>query len=401
MSASVRAYFEDLGAAVDRHWQERGRRPGDLSEAAVAALGEHPPGLHVGASAVLRYAVGAHDLPTSQSSLSDPFGQPPLVLYSAADFFIQVLTWFEGTTDVHQHGFDGAFAVAEGASLHVPYRFARHGTEADGHLVSGQLIETGPPEVLVPGDVRPIAAGFGFVHALFHLERPTVTIVVRNGSSGLAFPQYSYLRSGLGFDKQWSDRVVGKRLQALAAVYRLDRTAAEADTAALVSEAPPWVGFLALRQAVARAGFNDHAASLASALARRLGPAGPLVAPGLQAEARQGKVLSRRGFLTERHHRTFLALLANLPAEGTVAGVLGSLYPGEDPAGLVLKWALELSSPAYRGLSGLRLDAAQEADLRHALVPAAGEGAADLSAALRTVAEGWGIPGLLAGAGAS
>jgi hypothetical protein len=317
-------------------------------------------------------------------------------MWSGPDFFIQALTWIDGTTDIHQHGFEGAFAVAEGASLHVPYGFDLDATAADGHLVAGQLT-MGRPEILRPGAVRPIDAGFGFVHALFHLERPTVTIVVRNKSSGLPYPQYSYLRPGLGYDRLWSDRLVGKRLQALGAIHRLDPGAAQAATAEVIATAPPWVAFLALRDTIARSGFTDLVAELAATLARRTGAVGPLIGPGLEGEAQQGAVLARRGLLSERHHRTFLALLANLPDEASVHDVLESLYPGCQPERLLLEWIAELSSPRYRGISGLRVGQAQQAAIRARLSDDNPMTEVDLRATLEGLSSGWAVPAFLHG----
>ena len=339
--------------------------------------------------AVLRHAIGSPDLPTEQSRLSDVFGQPPLTMYSAPDFFIQALTWVDGTTAIHQHGFDGAFSVAEGLSLHVPYRFDLAETTAEDHLVAGELV-MGEPEVLHPGQVRRIDAGFGFIHALFHLERPTVTIVVRNGSTGLPYPQYSYLRPGLGWDSLWSNRLVGRRLQAIGAMHRLDAPAAEAAAAEVVATAPPWVAFLAVRDALSRSGWNDQVAHLCSALRPRVGAVGELLEPALQAEVRQSKVLARRNLLGERHHRTLLALLANLPDGASVRAVIGALYPDSEPERLVLEWVAELSSPRHRRISGLVLSETQKAVLQARLEGGVPAGDLDLRATLGDLAEWWG-----------
>jgi len=397
MDGAVAAYFSDLAESVSHRWAQLGRGPGQLTEAAVAGLKELPPGPNVGALPVLEYAISSSMLPTHQSSLSDPFGQPPLVLWSGPDFFIQALTWIDGTTDIHQHGFDGAFAVAEGASLHVPYRFSLGESTAEGHIVAGDLI-MGQPEILRPGDVRPIDAGFRFIHALFHLERPTVTIVVRNESSGLPHPQYSYLRPGLGYDRPWSDRVVGKRLQALGAVRRLDPTAAETSATELVATASPWVGFLALRDVIGWSGWTDRAAGLCDTLSKRVGAAGELLAPALQAETQQGNILARRDLMNARHQRTFLALLANLPDRAAVHSVVGALYPGQAPERLVFEWVLELASAQYRGISGLRLSDDQRAALGGRLENLGTDDratGADLRQALGDLATGWEPPVLL------
>jgi predicted metal-dependent enzyme (double-stranded beta helix superfamily) len=396
MGDAVAAYFSDLGESVSRRWSARGRRPTELSAVATSALLEMPPGPEVGAVAILEHALRSSDLPAKQSSLSDIFGQPPLVLFSASDFFVQALTWIDGTTDVHQHGFDGAFAVAEGASLHVPYRFDLAETSAEQHLVAGDLA-MGVPEILRPGAVRSIEAGFGFIHALFHLEQPTVTIVVRNESSGLPHPQYTYLRPGLGFDKLWSDLRVGKRLQALGAIHRIDPEAARVATAELMTAAPPWVAFLALRDTIGRIGWSDQVADLAATLTGRVGGAGELRGPALRGEVRQGNVLARRGLLSQRHHRTFLALLANLPDSASVSTVLESLYPGCQPERLVLEWVLELASPQFRGISGLRLTDAQRAAVQERLAGDAPLADIDLRDILGDVAAGWEPPVILHG----
>jgi hypothetical protein len=362
----VAAYFDDLGRLVSKNWSGLGRRVESLAEAATLALTEMPPGPDVGALPVLEHAVGCGDLPAGQSKLSDTFGQPPLVLHVEDDFFVQALTWIDGTTDVHQHGFDGAFAVADGLSLHVPYSFQPADTLVDGHLVTGEL-SMERAEVLRPGDVRPIVSGFGFVHALFHLERPTLTVVVRNASSGLAYPQDSYLRPGLGIDKLWSDRRSGKRLQALRALHRLDPEAERRALDELVGSGPPWLAYLALHDAVFRLGLTDLVLQLCSILASRLPPLGPYLQPSFEVETQQASVMNRRGLLSERHHRTFLALVANLLDRPTLEAVMADLYPQAEPERLMLEWVAELSSPRYRSISGLRLTDDQQEEVRASL----------------------------------
>jgi hypothetical protein len=309
---------------VSERWDRLGRKAHLLSDAAVPALEELPPGPHVGAIPVLDWAVGSPDIPVEQSSRSDTFGQPPLVMYQEADFFIQALVWIDGTTDIHQHSFDGAFAVAEGSSLHVPYAYEL-AEPAAGNRIVAAVLKIEDAELLRPGLVRPISAGFGFIHALFHLEKPTVTIVVRNTSSGLPHPQYMYLRSGLGFDTLGQDRLMVKRLQSLAALHRLDPAHANGELAHVVAEAEPWLALLALRGAALRTGWSAEMGELCALLAPRLGAAGPLVEPALIDEVRIRRVLARRGILSERHHRVFLALLANLPTEAGVERIVAQL----------------------------------------------------------------------------
>lgn len=385
----VAAYFDELGALVSDNWSRLGRHSANLAEAANDALAQMPPGHDVGAGPVLEHAATCAELPELQSSLSDVFGQPPLVLHEGDGFHIQALTWIDGTTDIHQHGFDGAFAVAEGVSLHVPYSFQPTSTLADGHLVTGELAMDAA-EVLRPGDVRPIESGFAFVHALFHLERPTLTVVVRNVSSGRPYPQYSYLRPGLGFDRLWSERRSGKRLQALAALHRLDPEAARGVLADLVGTGPPWLAYLALRDAVRRGGMTEHTRRACELLESRLPELGPYLQSSFELEAQQSNVMSRRVMLSERHHRTFLALVANLPDRSVLQSVMAELYPESPPERLLLEWVSELSEPRYRSVSGLRLTEEQ----RHR-VSASLDGGHPVEEALVALAAGVEAPVLL------
>ena len=58
-----------------------------------------------------------------QVNFNSGFGQPPLVVFEAPGFYIEVLSWFPSRTSIHGHGFTGAFRVLDGYSLQVGYRF--------------------------------------------------------------------------------------------------------------------------------------------------------------------------------------------------------------------------------------------------------------------------------------
>ena len=242
-AVDVPSYCATLGLAVSRAWTLAGRRDGALPEVAARVLADVEVPAGVTASSILEWVATTSDLPP-QSRRSDPFGQPPLVLHHEDDFFIQALVWMEGTTAIHDHAFCGAFMVLEGVSLQVTYTFEPAERMAEDQLVVGDL-GADRPEVLRPFDVRPIEPGEAFLHALFHLERPTVTIVVRNGACPLPYPQYEYLRPGLGWNSLWADRTWSKRLQSLRALELLDPAGARRTVGELVrGGASLWEAFL-------------------------------------------------------------------------------------------------------------------------------------------------------------
>ncbi len=76
------------------------------------------------------------------------------MLHHEGDYFIQALTWMEGTTAIHDHAFCGAFMVLEGASLHVTYGFRTAERLAEDRLVVGDLARAagGAPTPRYPVD---------------------------------------------------------------------------------------------------------------------------------------------------------------------------------------------------------------------------------------------------------
>ncbi len=264
-AVDVSAYFSTLGSVVSQAWSAAGRRDSDLPDVAERSLAkvDVPSGLD--AASILRWAAAAVDLPP-QSRSSDKFGQPPLILHHEEDFFIQALTWMEGTTAIHDHGFCGAFMVLQGTSLHVAHTFELADRLAEDRLAVGDFAPT-QPEVLRPPDIRRIEPGDRFIHALFHLERPTVTIVVRNESCDLPYPQYTYLRPGLGWHSLWEDRAWSKRLESVHALVVLDPQAGRQTIKELVAGgATTWEAFLLLVYWSRIHGWDEIALDLADRL---------------------------------------------------------------------------------------------------------------------------------------
>src|SRR5688572_18357383 len=127
-----------------------------------------------------------------QIDLDSEFGQPPLSVYAEERFFIQVIFWRDGTTAVHQHAFSGAFGVLAGGSIHSEYEWVPR-RRVNAHLHFGDIERT-KLELLAAGDVRPIASGRRLIHSLFHLDRPSISVVVRTAQDADTGPQYTYWR---------------------------------------------------------------------------------------------------------------------------------------------------------------------------------------------------------------
>jgi hypothetical protein len=380
-------YFRELGTLVDQRWSARGLRPDSLPDIAAAALEEVPVPPQVNSQSVLSALSAGTGLPAQRAS-STQFGQPPAVMYRREELEVQALTWMEGTTTIHQHGFDGAFRVLQGSSLHVEYSFDQSEALAHGHLVVGAL-EVGEPEILPTGAVRSIPAGRDFIHALFHLERPSTTIVVRNQWSNLPFPQYDYRLPGLGIDALFPDDRLAMRLRGLDSLRRLDVGPALDVALDICRSQDLWTSFRVCDYWARTYGGGSDLSALVAEIGRRDSTLGRLMEPVYDEELRRGRLLARRSMLSAAHHRLFLALMVNLPDRRSIHSAVSQAFPGEDPDTLILRWVTELAAPANRGVSGLVLKPEDLEIVRKRLV----DGGTD--DALGVLASQWQPPPLL------
>ncbi len=118
------------------------------------------------------------------------FGNPPFTIYSAPDkkFALNIYIWQEAHTSIHEHSFEGCFAVLKGSSLESTYHFSSQKSLGDESHI-GKLSSTSV-RYLLPGDLSVIQPGNKLIHRVIHLENPTVSLVLRtltNDQTQMAF----------------------------------------------------------------------------------------------------------------------------------------------------------------------------------------------------------------------
>lgn len=352
-------YFSRLGKDVSSRWGAGGRTEAglvDAAEAAMCSLG-FPPGLD--AATVLEEVAREGVLPPQDKN--DPFGQPPILMYAQDDLYIQALFWMEGTTAIHDHGFAGSFGVLEGSSLHITYDFDVQEQIGDDRLLLGDL-RPRHAEVLTPGAVRRIEPGSGFIHALFHLEMPTVSIVVRNQQSRES--QFDYRFPGIAFDAWGSGQTWDKRLQSLFALDRVDSGRAFSLASEMVETLPLREAWVLLDRWVKAHSRSDSSLDLVDVLARRAPSMAGALGVAVEHALAQQRILRRRALLKGFHQRSFLALMANLATVEFTLDLIGQLAPGRAPNETLFDWTEELSGPSLRSLSGLMIDPSVLEELR-------------------------------------
>lgn len=348
----VPRFFRALGDQIEAQYRAAGYDEAAFPAIAEAALRASPPAGHLAACDVLTWVLGAggaHDLPR-QVNVDGGFGQPAIQVYVTQRWYIEVLHWLDGTTAIHDHGFNGAFHVLAGASIHARYRFVEE--HRRGARLRLGRVERDGVELLQAGDVRAIHEGAALIHSLFHLDRPSVTVVVRTTHVPGAAPQLSYLPPGLAYDESYSTEALARKLQACVALRRLDHPDLEALLCRLYGEADP----LSLVRLVLKTApsFKDEAA-----IARALAPAqqrdAPLAAALLavvREERRQSRLVALRARLRAPEPRFLLALLLYFDSGGPILDLVRARWPHLDVEAAVVSWldaVADLPDPARPG----------------------------------------------------
>ena len=337
------AFFVDLGRRVRERWQAVDFSLAAFPRLAQAALEENPPATQVDLKALTRSFLREDEQPFQTAS---GFGQPELVVFDDPRFYIQILFWLDGTTQIHQHEFSGAFHVLAGSSLHAEFAFANV-RPVTAHFRLGDLQLTGI-ELLETGRTVPITSGGASIHSLFHLETPSVTVVVRTHSDPGTGPQFTYLPPHVAVDPFFSDALSTRRLQLLDV---LDRTAAE-DYAevvrAMVASLDYERGFFTLQNCLVALQERGEWEETWDVFAKKHGPLAAYAAPTLEEIVWRDRLVNLRGSIEDADHRFFLALLLNVPRASDILSLVAARFPG-DPVTTVLAWAEELSESSEAG----------------------------------------------------
>jgi hypothetical protein len=337
------AFFVDLGRRVRERWQAVDFSLAAFPDLAQAALEENPPAAKVDLTALTRAFLRDDEQPFQTAS---GFGQPELVVFHDPRFYIQLLFWLDGTTQIHQHEFSGAFHVLQGSSLHAEFVFANV-RPVTAHFRLGDLQLTGT-ELLETGRTVPITSGAGSIHSLFHLETPSVTVVVRTHSDPGTGPQFTYLPPHVAVDPFFSDALTTRRLQLLDV---LDRTGAE-DYAEVVRGMVAALdyerGFFTLQNCLGALRERGEWEETWKVFAKKHGALAAYAAPTLQEIVWRDRLVHLRSSIEDADHRFFLALLLNVSQASDLLRLVAGRFPS-DPVTTVLGWAEELSESSDEG----------------------------------------------------
>jgi hypothetical protein len=369
--------FAELGALVESRWRSQDYNEAVFPGIAAQALSELNLSARVDPWEIIRWVHQTPDLP-EQMDLAGKFGNPPITIYVGPRFFIDVYYWLDGTTTIHQHSFSGAFQVLLGGSVHSRYRFAKD-REVNPHFLVGQ-IEFKDVSLLSQGDIREIDSGSQFIHSLFHLDRPSVTITVRTYKAPGAPVQYSYLKPFLAINPFFTDASLTKKVQTVSLLLRMKHPEADRFIADLLDESDFHTAFAVLEQAfdflchreleeiIGVTRSRDRFQALLDRARHKHGELADLLSPVFEEGWRQAEITRRRTEIKGQDHRFFLALLLNVPDRATVLRLVKEKFPEQDPVELIVSWVRELSATKIFGSKEPNVLGCAEFADRHLLV---------------------------------
>lgn len=280
--------------------------------------------------------------------VSKNFSDAGICVYHDAHFVMEVLTWLDAATMAHAHEFCGAFQVLVGGSLHTRFKFDVERRVSE-KLLFGRL-DCVQVEHLTRGAISPIHAGSRFIHRLFHLERPSITLVVRAFVQG-AVPQYAYLEPGIAYDPFGRPRELDQRLKLLRVLERLDHPGFLARLERCIARADLYSAFFYALEFVSALYAKGLQEAFLPTLRERFRELAPTLEEAFAQRWRFEQITQLRRQVSDPEHRFFLALLLNAVDRRTLLSLIAGRTRAEGPAELAIRWLAELAT--VRGFAAL------------------------------------------------
>jgi hypothetical protein len=350
--------FAKLGALIESRWRDQNYNENLFPGIAARSLSEFNLPERTDPWQIVRWLHTTPNLP-EQMDPDAIFGDPPITLYVGSRFYIDAYYWLDGTTSIHQHSFSGAFQLLLGSSVHSRYRF-ENPQEINPRFLVGDIL-LNDVSLLRKGDIREIIAGPQFIHSLFHLERPSVTITVRTYKAPSAPVQYTYRKPFIAYDPFFKDQLVAKQVQTVGLLLGMKHPEADGIIGTLLDAADFQTTYAILERAFASLchrelenllGLSRSTERFQALLDRaraRHGELADRLLPVLEEKWRQNDIARRRDQIKGEDHRFFLALLLNVPERTTILRLVKERFPDRDAIELVVSWVRELAATKIFG----------------------------------------------------
>lgn len=324
--------IDRLAELTETSWAEANYDEQAFPEIAATAL-EQVAAHRSLSSAQLVGAVLARD---GRRSLRTHSAANVVTLYSSPRFDILAHLWVDGLATPHQHGWAGAYQVIEGSSVRCHFELEEpRRVRANFHLGVLRAHNLG---YLTAGAVVAVPAGSGLIHALSHVERPSLSISVRTPEPTAL--TLDYLRPGLAYQVGGIDATTQDRLKCVDMLMLTDDHTWITALEVLVSEHDLVTAFFAL-QGAAMSPRPIPASVLASGRERH-GPAFDVIEASLADIARTMLFQNLRHSIVDPDLRFFLGGLYLARSRGELVELIARRHPGAAPGPLMGTWLARL-----------------------------------------------------------
>jgi hypothetical protein len=206
-------------------------------------------------------------------------------------------------------------------------------------------------ELLRKGETRPIVAGQELIHATFHLDRPSLTVVVRTLGEANKQPQYSYLPPTIAHDPFGDIPSVKRRTQLLRMLLISNKRAEFNEiTRHILGTEDAYSVFHFLLSTFELIEDEDERHNLLLAARLKHPTLVEALHPALLQAERRNKIVAIRERATNSDLQFFLALLLNIPERSAILNLIEQRYPSRDPIAAILAWVRELSELGVLGV---------------------------------------------------
>jgi hypothetical protein len=241
-----------------------------------------------------------------------------------------------------------------GSSVHSEFDFvgARSVTP---HIRTGDL-RVKRIELLETGRTVPITSGRDCIHSLFHLDTPSITVVIRTHHDPGTGPQYNYLPPNIAINLLHADSLTARRKQLLDVLETIDDPNYGTHVNEMMGRLDFERGFNMLHHTMPRLKELNEWDEVLATFQNKHGELA-LGVPGTLEECLRRETISQmRHFIVNPEHRFFLALLINVQNRADILALVARRFSGSSPIDTILGWAEELVEPNDFGIT--LLDAA-------------------------------------------
>ena len=184
-----------LAARIDGEWKSAGYKVSAFPAIAARLLEDAQPHREYDLASLAEWTLTRRPFPQACNPFG-PLGPPAFTIWSDGRFYANVYAYTTPEVVIHDHDFAGAFVNLAGTTIHATYEFPD--AERIVPAVHVGELAVRDVEVVRQGDVRRIDPGRRFIHQVWHVDQPTVVLVIRTGPlPAPAQRQFQYLHAGI------------------------------------------------------------------------------------------------------------------------------------------------------------------------------------------------------------